>query len=165
MNRQRRGLLTYTTSIGPEKTIAEIQALLGRFGARQVLVDYGPDKVSNALSFVVATRMGERPFRLPANARAVLATLKEQHRTGKIGRQHARPEQAARVAWRIVLHWIESQLAIIESGMVTVDEVLLPYMVIDGQPAHQHIWEELLALPREHRSAGVSALPGPGRDG
>lgn len=36
-------------------------------------------------------------------------------------------EQAERVAWRIIKDWIEAQMAILESEMVTMDEIFLPY--------------------------------------
>ena len=43
-------------------------------------------------------------------------------------------EQAERVAWRIVKDWVEAQMAILESEMVQIDEIFLPYMVNnDGQ--------------------------------
>lgn len=38
-------------------------------------------------------------------------------------------EQAERVAWRIVKDWVEAQMAILESEMVQMDEIFLPYMV------------------------------------
>src|SRR6266446_8814999 len=36
-------------------------------------------------------------------------------------------EQAARVAWRIVKDWLEAQLAMIEAGLVDLEQVFLPY--------------------------------------
>lgn len=38
-------------------------------------------------------------------------------------------EQAERVAWRIVKDWVETQMAILESEMVQMDEIFLPYML------------------------------------
>lgn len=38
-------------------------------------------------------------------------------------------EQSERVAWRIVKDWVEAQMAILESEMVTMDEIFLPYML------------------------------------
>ena len=38
-------------------------------------------------------------------------------------------EQAERVAWRIVKDWVEAQMAILESEMVQMDEIFLPYMI------------------------------------
>jgi hypothetical protein len=35
--------------------------------------------------------------------------------------------QARRVAWRIVLHWLDAQLAMIQAGLVSLEQVFLPY--------------------------------------
>lgn len=75
-----------------------------------------------ALSFLVDTPAGPRGIRLPANADAVHTVLKRQ----KVKYDR---EQAERVAWRIVKDWVEAQMAILESEMVQMDEIFLPYMV------------------------------------
>ena len=41
-------------------------------------------------------------------------------------------DQAERVAWRIVKDWVEAQMAILESEMVQLDQIFLPYMVNDN---------------------------------
>jgi hypothetical protein len=33
------------------------------------------------------------------------------------------------VAWRIIKDWVEAQMAILESQMVQMEEIFLPYMV------------------------------------
>jgi hypothetical protein len=38
-------------------------------------------------------------------------------------------EQAERVAWRIVKDWLAAQLAILETEMVSVQQVFLPYFL------------------------------------
>jgi hypothetical protein len=38
-------------------------------------------------------------------------------------------DQAERVAWRIVKDWIAAQLAIVETGMTSLDQVMFPYML------------------------------------
>lgn len=38
-------------------------------------------------------------------------------------------EQSERVAWRIIKDWVETQMAILESEMVQMDEIFLPYML------------------------------------
>ena len=37
-------------------------------------------------------------------------------------------EQAYRVAWRNILDWVQAQMALLEIGMVKMEEVFLPYM-------------------------------------
>lgn len=58
---------------------------------------------------------------LPANVAAVQKVLEKQ-------RVKADYAQAERVAWRIVKDWVEAQMAILESEMVQMDEIFLPYM-------------------------------------
>jgi hypothetical protein len=131
-------LLNYTTSISAEKTLAEIQRMLAAAGCKGVMVAYSPDRDPEAVIFVMATEYGERSFRLPANPSAVEATLKRQQKRGKVPARLATREQATRVAWRIVKDWLEAQLAILESGMVSLDEVFFAYMLDSkSRPAYQ----------------------------
>ena len=41
--------------------------------------------------------------------------------------------QARRVAWRQIYRWIQSQLALIITGMVSPTEVFLPYMLLSEE--------------------------------
>ena len=50
----------------------------------------------------------------------------------------ASPGQAERTAWRNVRDWVLAQMAIIEAGMVDIQEVFLPYMTnSQGQTLYQ----------------------------
>ena len=56
-------------------------------------------------------------------------------------------DQAERVAWRILKDWVAAQMAILESEMVQMDEVFLPYMVNDsGQTLFQCYKNKQLAI-------------------
>jgi len=70
------------------------------------------------------TPFGLRDVKLPANTVAVHRVLKEQ-------KVKVDEEQAARVAWRIIKDWVDAQMAILESEMVRMDEIFLPYMIAD----------------------------------
>ena len=39
-------------------------------------------------------------------------------------------QKAERVAWRQVLRWVEAQLAMVDTRMVAMDEVFLPYALV-----------------------------------
>jgi hypothetical protein len=130
-------LLNYTTSVDALKTVNEIQRKLVAHGASEIIVGYGPDRVPDALAFRVRTAEGSQFFNLPANVKAIEATLALQAKRGVIRKSFATREQAARVAWRIIKDWIEAQIAIIESGMVTIQEVFFPYLSLGGQTAYQ----------------------------
>lgn len=119
-------LLNYTTKVDVYETIGVIEGKLAKHGARKILKEYGDDGEISALSFMVNTPAGPQAIKLPVNVDAVHKVLLRQ-------KVKADREQAARVAWRIIKDWVESQLAILETEMVTMDEIFLPYMLMDGQ--------------------------------
>lgn len=119
--------LNYTTAVPVSRTTGEMQELLGKSGASAVAVLYTDAKPSG-MSFSLATTAGQRTFNLPVDVEAVQALLTAQKRTNK--RVDDRPAQAERVAWRIVKDWLAAQLTLIEAHMATLDEVMLPYLVV-----------------------------------
>ena len=132
-------LLNYSTTIAADKTIAEISQLLAKAGASRILTEYeqGTGQII-ALSFEM--QLGEKPvaFRLPTDWRPVEKVLNQQNVRNRAG--GTREDQARRVAWRITKDWVEAQLAIIETRMVTTAQVFLPYAVhSDGRSHFEHI--------------------------
>lgn len=115
-------LLNYTTKVDVFTTLGAIQGQLVKHGAKKIVQDYDDDGRITSLSFLIETPAGPRGIRLPANVDAVHAVLIRQ-------RVKCDREQAERVAWRIVKDWVEAQMAILESEMVQMDEIFLPYMV------------------------------------
>lgn len=115
-------LLNYTTKVDIYTTLGAIQGQLVKHGAKKILQDYDDNGRITALSFMIDTPAGLRGIRLPANVDAVFRVLKDQ-------KVKCDREQAERVAWRIVKDWVEAQMAILESEMVQMDEIFLPYMV------------------------------------
>jgi hypothetical protein len=141
-------LLNYTTTVAVEKTLGEIQRTLTAGGARSILIEYDERGNPTGLAFSVTTSVAEEAYRLPANIDGVLRTLTRQHDRGLVQPRFVTREQAARVGWRILKDWIEAQMAIIASGMVTLDAVMLPWMIApSGQTVHQVYSERRLALP------------------
>lgn len=117
-------LLNYTTKVDVYTTLGAIQGQLVKHGAKKIMQDYDDAGRIAALVFAIDTPTGMRGYRLPANVDAVHAVLAKQ-------KVKCDREQAERVAWRIVKDWIEAQMAILESEMVQMEEIFLPYMV-DG---------------------------------
>jgi hypothetical protein len=154
------GLLNYTTSIASEKTVSEIQSALAKAGATAVMHEYDGFGNVSALSFRIMTRFGEIAFRLPANVSAVQLVLRRQAQSGKIPRRYIDDlPQATRVAWRILKDWTEAQLALVETGMVTIEQVFLAYAQnASGQTLFEAISEKKftgLALPSSTSSKVV----------
>jgi len=139
-------LLNYTTEVPVSRTIGQVTGLLVEAGARAVATHYDDVGRPIGLVFQVETASGRRSFTLPCDAERVLAVLA---RDPKVERRYKTPEQAERVAWRIVKDWIEAQLAIIRTEMVTLDQVMLPYMLLDteGRTVYELYRDEALALP------------------
>ena len=115
-------LLNYTTKVDVYTTLGAIQGQLVKHGAKKIMQDYDDHGHIAALTFLIDTPAGARGIRLPANVDKVHTVLHRQ-------KVKCDREQAERVAWRIVKDWVEAQMAILESEMVQMDEIFLPYMV------------------------------------
>lgn len=142
-------LLNYTTTIPVERTVGEIQARLARNGARAITLDYGPSGQPIALAFQIETKLGLVGYRLPADLDAVHRVLTQQHASGKVPRRFVTKEQAARVGWRILKDWLEAQLALLETRMSSLDEIMLPWMIAGpgGETVYRLFESRQLALP------------------
>ncbi len=116
-------ILNYTTSIKTEKTVGEIQAALGRAGAKQILFEYDGDQVMS-ISFRMLWKHTMVTFRLPANIDNIYVVL--QNDSG-VPRKLRTMEQASRVAWRIIKVWLLAQLALVEAEQADMVQVFLPY--------------------------------------
>ncbi len=133
-------ILNYTTKVDVYTTLGAIQGNLVKHGAKKIMQDYDDQGHISALSFQIITPSGVRGIRLPANVDAVHAVLIRQ-------KVKCDREQAERVAWRIVKDWVEAQMAILESEMVQMDEIFLPYMVNNsGQTLFQAYRDNQLML-------------------
>lgn len=125
-------ILNYSTSITAAKTVGEIQTMLTNAGANRIMIENDAQRQPIALAF----ELHEHQYRLPCRHEAVYIKL---HRDRKVPPRLSTREQALRVAWRILKDWTEAQLAIIETGMVQVDEVFMPYQLLsNGQSFYEH---------------------------
>ena len=144
------GILNYTTQIKVEKTIGEIESILASHGANKILKEYDGSGNIEAISFVINTKHGHMPVKLPMNVRAVMQVINNQTEefTGPTyKRRRVVPvrmkndfDQARRVGWRIIKDWLEAQLALISLDMVKIEEIFLPYIIgIDGKTLYEKI--------------------------
>lgn len=118
-------ILNYTTKVSAERTISEIQTILVKAGADAIQLEYLGGKTVG-LAFRINTPQGIIYYKLPVNLRGVKASMVRD----KV--KHADLDaQAYRVSWRILKHWIEAQMGIIQSGMAELAQVLLPYARTD----------------------------------
>jgi len=122
-------ILDYTTKVPVSRTIAQIQAKLVEHGAQAVMMEYGDYGRINALSFNIKMPEGDLLIRLPIDAAATLRVLGRQANNREIQKRYADDEHAYRVAWRNIFHWISAQMALLETEMVKMDEIFLPYVI------------------------------------
>jgi hypothetical protein len=131
----------YTTKVDSMSSVAEIQKVLMNHDADRVMIEY-LDKMPVALTFQVNTVKGVVSFKLPANIEGVLNALKKDKAVPTANKNSA---QALKVAWRILLNWVEAQMAIVEAEMATVDQVFMPYALLQsGNTVYQEFSQDKL---------------------
>jgi hypothetical protein len=131
-------LLNYTTQIEASKTVSQIEDILTQHGAKSILKNYTDTGLIESLTFLVNTPNGEAFIKLPVNPDAILIVMKKQ----RIPIRLQNKPQAIRVAWRIVKDWIEAQMAILETDMVKLDQIFLPYIEISQNKTVYQLFNE-----------------------
>lgn len=136
-------IANYSTTVTAMKSIGEIQGILVAHGATAIMMVFDGKGETQGLSFVFPTQFGDVPFRLPANIDKVEKVLNNQRVRSSVTR-----EMASNVAWRILKDWVRAQVAILETEMVTIDQVFLPYMDVGhGETLYERMVNNRLALP------------------
>ena len=140
-------LLNYTTTVSENKTASEIEKILAAHKAKAILKEYDDNGFVVALAFKVAGPNNDIPIRLPIDVEATLTVMKRAWNSGKMPYRFANEAQARRVAWRIVKDWVEAQMAILETEMVRMEQIFLPYIVTeDGRTVYQRLVESKFKL-------------------
>jgi hypothetical protein len=145
--------LNYTTTIPVTQTVGECHAILAAAGASSAATHFENGQ-QVGLSFSLKTPHGARAFTLPVDIRAMQAVLRKTDFSslrvsrGKLDQLVSR-EHAAEVAWRVVKDWLEANLALIAAQMATIDEVMLPYLIVGDDD--RTLWEAY----REREQAAI----------
>ena len=142
MPRKSYALLNFSTEIAVEKTVGEIEMALAKSGATAIMKSYDGGGNIIAVSFSINTPEGMMAFKLPMDVLAIQQILKNQNKQGLLSKRFTELEQAQRVGWRILKSWVEALLAIIETKMVTVEQIYLPYITgKDGKTLYERFKE------------------------
>jgi len=140
-------LLDYTSTVPVSRTVAQVQAILVEHGARAVMMEYDDRGRITALAFNVKMPNGDLQIRLPIDAAATLRVLQRQADNREIPVRYAREEHAYRVAWRIIKDWVEAQMSLLETEMVRMEQIFLPYVITPGgQTVYQVMVEKHFLL-------------------
>ena len=135
-------LLNYTTAVTWQKSVQEIVAFLIAAKATTIMQEFDGAGYVTALAFKAMTAGGEMAFRLPVDVQRTHAVLVNEFRARRIARRFANDIGHSRnVAWRILRHWAEAQVALIQIGLANVEQVFLPYA---QNAAGQTLYEALV---------------------
>lgn len=128
----------YTTGVAAYRTRDEVERMLVLAGARGIATDYDELGRAVALAFVLSGPNGQlEHYRLPVRIHAMQKTLENAGMQAR----YRTIEHAERVAWRCIREWLRAQLTLAKTGLTTVDEIMLPHLVI---PSGQTVYEERL---------------------
>lgn len=148
------------TSVAPEKTRAEIEQTLRRYGADQFIS--GWDGNLAVLGFRCRDRQVRFTLRLPDRSeKRFLVTPKQHHRRSPEDAMKAW-EQEVRSRWRALLLVIKAKLESVESGIECFEEAFLAQIVIPGGTVGDLIVPQLAeAYERGTVPRLLPALPAP----
>ncbi len=125
----------YASKSPLENIFRAIQKTLAEHKAKQVMFNYDDQGRCAEIAFIVATPNRDLQIRLPARVDRVEELFERQ------GVRKRFPDQAYRTAWATLRDWLDSQMALLDWDMVKMEEVFLPYVVID--PAGHTIFDIL----------------------
>ena len=138
-------LFMSSTQISPEATIGEIQKILSKHGVTAMMTEYEGPQVSS-VSFTLLLEGKKMSFRMPCNWRAVEQIFKTDDRSRvnvRLKKNETIADQAIRTAWRIILRWVEAQMALVEVNMTSVPQIFLPYTIMrDGRTLADTVSQE-----------------------
>src|SRR5437867_4505934 len=132
----------YTSEVPVDRTLTMIHKLLSKHGVHQIMTDY-QQGIPAGISFVITTPAGTIAVKLPARIEKVKKILFPRGvRTDK------EEAQVQRTAWKNIHDWIDAQLALVQTEMVRLEEVFLPYIVNnEGKTLFEQLEHSQFQLP------------------
>ncbi len=122
-------LKNYTSTMPAARSISYIETKLAQNGAREILKLYNEAGRVTGICFNIPLNGRDMFFKLPAKLaeceKVLLANLSPRTRSET---KKKIPQQAERTAWKILLDWVEAQMAMIELSQVEVLQVFLSYV-------------------------------------
>jgi hypothetical protein len=128
----------YASTMPADKSIARIQDALVSHGAEGLLFEYEPGTGRiKALKFLMGIHGNTVGFSLPVDWKLFQAVLKKQG-----VRRWDDEEYCYRVAWANLRDWVDSQMALLETRMVEMPQIFLPFALgKDGQTLYEKVSE------------------------
>lgn len=125
----------WDTSVSVDKSIAEIKRFLRNHGARKCMESWDADGEYESVQFVIeAPNIGEMPIKLPSDWQSLLRLHeKTLTRDSTDAQRKANEKRAIKASWRIIFFWIKSQITMVQMDLAKMEQVFLPYIVVDGE--------------------------------
>lgn len=150
------------TTVSVERTQAEIQRLIQRYGARNVAHATNDDARQAAIQFEMHDRRVSFRLQLPDPA---------NFRRDSRGRQRTQSawqnayDQECRRLWRSLLLVIKAKLESVESGVESFEEAFLPQIMIPGAGGQTYGDFAIPQIAESYRTNSLPALlPGAWKD-
>lgn len=125
-------ILSYTTTVSTEATADEVRKLLRKWGATEITEHHQPKSdVVDGISFVI----DDIEYRLFCDFQSVFLALQNDF---DVGYKYQNLAQARRVAWRNMLGWLKFTMSIVEIGLFSKEQALMPYHVVTNG---ETLWE------------------------
>lgn len=140
------GKYATTTTVPVEKTKAEIEGLLRKYGASSFVS--GWDARTAAIQFEMADRRILITMPQP-DPKDETFTHRVDGRSGRVKpvaptQATAAWEQACRSSWRSLRLLVQAMLEAVEAEIVTFEQIFLPFVVLpDGRTVHQAVGGEV----------------------
>lgn len=138
------------TSVSAERTLAEIQGILKRYGATRM--GYAEDAQRVELAFEMHNRRVRFSMPLPDQSDFVAHVSNQYMQKGKPN--ISAYEQAIRSRWRALLLAIKAKLESVESQIETFDEAFMAQLVLPSGETMGH-W----ALPQIAQAYDSGSMP------
>ena len=123
----RKPIFMENTEVPPDRSAGSIVSLLVSAGARSVNMRYDETQRLCGIDFVFIQGTMQFPFSIPARVQQLFDKMWNARKNKWTSDKPKVEEQAERVAWRQLFRWVEAQVALIETGMVSNVEVFTPY--------------------------------------
>lgn len=137
-----RTIYLETTEVPAERTAGEISSLLAQNGATKILSEYGPDGKAIGLTFGICVKGRDIAYRLPIRTKPIFDLLQSSRKHSRWKYTESDKAQAVRIAWRQTFRWIQAQMAMIQTGMVDVQEAFAAYtLCAGGQTLYERLTE------------------------
>ena len=134
-----KNIKNYTSSVSVERTISAIEQELVKIGVTHIEKRY-ENGLPTAIMFSIMFKTEILCFKVPVNPEAAYDIIKSIPGYKSKSKDWLKA-QSYRTAWRIVLNWVEVQVAMVQLRQADAMEVFLPYAY--DQSSNTTLFEKL----------------------